>query len=77
MLNTLLNPTERRMIYKAITTSVEASIANGLLQSTVTQIFSLENPGWNPNIPKHMARLKQYQSLVVYKLKHGVPKAIN
>ncbi|KAL2306719.1 hypothetical protein Nmel_004651 [Mimus melanotis] len=33
------------MVNKAITTSVEASIANGLLQGTVTQIFPLENPG--------------------------------
>ncbi|KAL2308948.1 hypothetical protein Nmel_005121, partial [Mimus melanotis] len=77
MLDTLLDPTERRMVNKAIKTSVEGSIASGLLQGTVTQICPLENPGWDPNIPEHMARLKLYQSLVVYGLKHGVPKAIN
>ncbi|TRZ08317.1 hypothetical protein HGM15179_018790 [Zosterops borbonicus] len=32
MLDTLLDPIEKRMINKAITTSVEANIANGLLQ---------------------------------------------
>lgn len=65
------------MANKAITTSVEASIANRLIQGTVTQIFPLENPGWDANFPEHMARLKQYQSLVVFGVKHDVPKAIN
>ncbi|KAL2310236.1 hypothetical protein Nmel_006484, partial [Mimus melanotis] len=49
MLGTLLDPTERQMVNKAITTSVEGSIASGVLQGTVTQIFPLENPGWDPN----------------------------
>lgn len=76
-LDTLLDPTERQTVNKAITTSVEGSTASGLLQGTVTQIFPLENPRWDPNIPEHMARLKWYQSFVVYGLNHGVPKAIN
>lgn len=76
MSDTLLDPTERRMVNKVIT-SVEASIANELLQGTITQMFPLENPGWDLNIPEHMARLKQYRSLVVYGLKHGLPKIIN
>ncbi|KAL2308837.1 hypothetical protein Nmel_001911 [Mimus melanotis] len=65
MLYTLLDPTEKQIVSKAITTSVEGSIASGLLQGTVTQIIPLENPGWDPNIPEHMVRLKRYQSLVV------------
>ncbi|TRZ05023.1 hypothetical protein HGM15179_022084 [Zosterops borbonicus] len=64
------------MVNNAIT-SVNVSIANGLLQSTIPQIFPLENQGWDPNIPEHMVKLKQYQSLVVYGLEHGVPKSIN
>ncbi|KAL2311385.1 hypothetical protein Nmel_003087 [Mimus melanotis] len=65
------------MVNKSITTLVEESIANGLIQGTVTQTFPLENPGWDGNVPEHMTRLKQYQNLAVYGLKHGVPKAIN
>ncbi|TRZ08531.1 hypothetical protein HGM15179_018578 [Zosterops borbonicus] len=51
MSDTVLDPTERRMVNKAITTSAEASIANGLLQGTVPQIFPLENPEKCGEIP--------------------------
>lgn len=77
MLDTLLDPTERQMVNKAITMSAEASIANGLIQGTVAEVFLLENPGWDTNFPEHMAKLKRYQNLVVYRLKHHVPKALN
>ncbi|KAL2309378.1 hypothetical protein Nmel_005575 [Mimus melanotis] len=60
ILDTLLDPTVRQMVNKAISTSVEGSIASGLLQGTVSQIFPLENSGWDPNIPEHMVRLKRY-----------------
>ncbi|KAL2303342.1 hypothetical protein Nmel_008602 [Mimus melanotis] len=65
------------MVNKAIITSVEAKIPSRLLQGTVTEVFPLTSPGWEPNVPEQMARLKQYQNLMVYGLKHGVPKALN
>lgn len=77
MMDTWLDHTEREMVNKAIITSVEAQIARGLMQGTVAEVFPLVNPGWDANVPDQMARLKQYQNLIVYGLRHGVPKALN
>ncbi|KFO58248.1 hypothetical protein N302_10919, partial [Corvus brachyrhynchos] len=77
MIETLLGPTERQMVNKAITDSVELGIANGTLQGTVADIFPTDDPRWDPNVPAEMQRLKWYQDLIVYGLKHGVPEALN
>lgn len=58
MMDTLLDHTEREMVNKAIITSVEAQIACGSIQGTVAEFFPLDNPGWDPNVPDQMARLK-------------------
>ncbi|KFO57338.1 hypothetical protein N302_13829, partial [Corvus brachyrhynchos] len=77
MTDTFLDPTEREMVNKAIINPSEANIASRAIQGTVTEIFPMDNPGWDPNMPEQMARLKRYQNLTVYGLKHGVPKALN
>ncbi|KFO55942.1 hypothetical protein N302_03551, partial [Corvus brachyrhynchos] len=77
MMDTLLDHTEREMVNKAIITSVESHIASRSIQGTVAEVFPLTDPGWDPNVPEQMARLKQYQNLRVYGLRHGVPKALN
>ncbi|KFO58524.1 hypothetical protein N302_10572, partial [Corvus brachyrhynchos] len=77
VIGTLLDPTERQMVKKAVIDSMELSITNEPIQGTVAEIFPMDNPGWYPKVPAHMERLKRYQNLIVYGLKHGVPKAVN
>lgn len=41
------------------------------------QKFFTNEPEWDPNVPTQIQRLKWYQNLIVYGLKHGVPKALD
>ncbi|KFO56801.1 hypothetical protein N302_14147, partial [Corvus brachyrhynchos] len=77
MMDTLLDSTEKQIVNKVMTDSVESGTAIGTLQGTVADNFPTDDPRWDPNVPADMQRLKWYQDLIVYGLKHGVPKALS
>ncbi|KFO52420.1 hypothetical protein N302_06313, partial [Corvus brachyrhynchos] len=76
MLDELLDKTEREMVNKAAISALETQIATGSLQGSVNDIYPA-NPGWDPNVPEQMEKLKRYQKWVVVGLKCAVPKAVN
>uniref|UniRef100_A0A8U7N8D8 Uncharacterized protein n=1 Tax=Corvus moneduloides TaxID=1196302 RepID=A0A8U7N8D8_CORMO len=68
MLDELLDKTEREMVNKAAISAIETQIATGSLQESVNDIYPLANPGWDPNVPEQMEKLKPYQKWVFVEL---------
>ncbi|KFO53045.1 hypothetical protein N302_04208, partial [Corvus brachyrhynchos] len=77
MLDELLDNTEKDMVNKAAISAIETQIAAGNLQKLVNDIYPLAIPGWDPNVPEQMEKLKRYQKWVVVGLKCAIPKAVN
>ncbi|XP_051636443.1 transcription initiation factor TFIID subunit 4-like, partial [Manacus candei] len=77
MMDTLLDSTEKQMVKRAAQSSIELLITGGVLTGKLKDIFPLEDPKWDPNLPEKKEALKRYQDWVVYGFRHGIPKAVN
>ncbi|KAJ7407625.1 hypothetical protein BTVI_62530 [Pitangus sulphuratus] len=65
------------MVKRAARTAIGILITSGQIQGELKDVFPLEDPKWDPNIPEKKEELKRYQDWVVYGFKHGIPKAVN
>uniref|UniRef100_A0A8C5TDA2 Core shell protein Gag P30 domain-containing protein n=1 Tax=Malurus cyaneus samueli TaxID=2593467 RepID=A0A8C5TDA2_9PASS len=62
MLDESLDISEKEMVTEAAIAAIETQITAGTLQGPVNYIFPLSDPGWDPNVPDQMAKLKRYQN---------------
>ncbi|XP_027528820.1 uncharacterized protein LOC113962235 [Neopelma chrysocephalum] len=77
MMDTLLDSTEKEMVKRAAQSGIELLITAGELTGELKDIFPLEDPKWDPNLPEQKEALKRYHDWVVYGFRHGIPKAVN
>ncbi|KFU98620.1 hypothetical protein N339_05696, partial [Pterocles gutturalis] len=77
VLDTLLSETEKEMVLAKAKEEAERLHLQGAMEGTVWQNFPSTNPEWDPNEPESRALLTQYQKLIVFGMKHAIPKATN
>ncbi|RLV89263.1 hypothetical protein DV515_00014981 [Chloebia gouldiae] len=77
ILDTLMDSTEKKMVLKSAKERAREDIRNRLVMGTLDDNFPTKDPGWDPNAPGHMRRLKKYQEWVQIGVQNAVPKTIN
>ncbi|XP_017670586.1 PREDICTED: uncharacterized protein LOC108497467 [Lepidothrix coronata] len=77
MMDTSLDSTEKEMVKRAAQSRIELLITGGVLTGKLKDIFPLEDPKWDPNLPEKKEALKRYQDWVLYGFRHVIPKAVN
>ncbi|KAJ7423860.1 hypothetical protein WISP_31722 [Willisornis vidua] len=65
------------MVRRVARDAIESHIVANQLQGTVDEIFPLRDPGWNPNTPADMEKLRNYRNWVVFGLQRAISKAMN
>ncbi|KAJ7412765.1 hypothetical protein BTVI_45344 [Pitangus sulphuratus] len=77
MLDAFLDSTEKEMVKQAAWSGTELLLASAKFTGELKDIFPLEDPKWDPNLPEKREALKRYQDWVMYGLRHSIPKAVN
>lgn len=69
MLDSLMDSTEKKMVFIMARKEVEGAHANGDLEGTVDQNFSSPDPRLDPNLPGPRDHLTKYQRWVLFGVK--------
>ncbi|KFM06949.1 hypothetical protein AS27_08774, partial [Aptenodytes forsteri] len=77
VLDTLLTLDERTMVLAKAKEEAERLHAQNAQPGTVNDHFPPVDPRWDPNNPAQRKLLTSYQRLIVFGIKHTIPKAIN
>uniref|UniRef100_A0A8C3UNR6 Core shell protein Gag P30 domain-containing protein n=1 Tax=Catharus ustulatus TaxID=91951 RepID=A0A8C3UNR6_CATUS len=77
LLDTIMDSTEKEMVFKAMTEKAREMIRLRLVDGTVNDLVPREDPEWDPNSTGGSRRLKAYQELLTEGIRNGIPKTLN
>uniref|UniRef100_A0A8C3V0V0 Core shell protein Gag P30 domain-containing protein n=1 Tax=Catharus ustulatus TaxID=91951 RepID=A0A8C3V0V0_CATUS len=77
LLDTIMDSTEKEMVFKAMTEKAREMIRLRLVDGTVNDLVPREDPEWDPNSTSGSRRLKAYQELLTEGIRNGIPKTLN
>uniref|UniRef100_A0A8C3U741 Core shell protein Gag P30 domain-containing protein n=1 Tax=Catharus ustulatus TaxID=91951 RepID=A0A8C3U741_CATUS len=77
LLDTIMDSTEKEMVFKAMTEKAREMIRLWLVDGTVNDLVPREDPEWDPNSTGGSRRLKVYQELLTEGIRNGIPKTLN
>ncbi|KFO94861.1 hypothetical protein N300_00336, partial [Calypte anna] len=77
LLDTIMDSTEKEMVFRAMTNRARELIRMQVAQGSVNELVPREDPEWNPNSSVGYKALKDYQDLLVEGVREGIPKTMN
>uniref|UniRef100_A0A8C3VEB6 Core shell protein Gag P30 domain-containing protein n=1 Tax=Catharus ustulatus TaxID=91951 RepID=A0A8C3VEB6_CATUS len=77
LLDTIMDSTEKEMVFKAMTEKAREMIRLRLVDGTVNDLVPREDPEWDPNSTGGSRRLKAYQELLTEGMRNVIPKTLN
>ncbi|KFV49165.1 hypothetical protein N341_08865, partial [Tyto alba] len=77
VLDTLLTCDERTMVIAKAKEEAERMHVQNAQLGNVNDHFLPVDPRWDPNNPAQIELLTKYQRLLVFGMKHAIPKALN
>uniref|UniRef100_A0A8C3UWT9 Core shell protein Gag P30 domain-containing protein n=1 Tax=Catharus ustulatus TaxID=91951 RepID=A0A8C3UWT9_CATUS len=77
LLDTIMDSTEKEIVFKTMTEKAREMIRLRLVDGTVNDLVPREDPEWDPNSTSGSRRLKAYQELLTEGIRNGIPKTLN